>query len=151
MSVKVYNDDFRFTIDATIKSNNIFTMKRTRHILFSTILFFAIHISGFAQTMNYEYDSQGNVISRTVQENSISKLEDEINPGVKIDKDDESIKINISESTDAETNVQIYDFIEKRTFTGSEYSIDLTPYPKGMYIIEIKHAKETYTEKIFKD
>lgn len=130
-------------------------MKKAKHFLFLTMLFCTIHISGFAQTMNYEYDPQGNVISRTAQESTISEAENEMNPSVKIDKNDGSITINILENADAEVNVQIYDssprFIEKRTFNGSTYSIDLTSYSKGMYIIEVEHAKEIYTEKFFKD
>lgn len=131
-------------------------MKRTQYLLLLTILFCVTHISGLAQTVIYNYDPQGNVISRCVSTRIILNTEDGTSPVIKINKDDERISINISESKDEEeTSVLIYDssprFIEKRTFTGSEYSIDLEPFPKGMYILEIEHAKEIYTEKFFKN
>lgn len=130
-------------------------MKETKLLLLLTILFCTIYIPSFAQSAIYEYDSQGNVISRKEQVVNISKPGNGIDPGVKIDKDDGNITINISENTDDETSIRIYDssprFIEKRTFTGSAYSIDLGSFPKGMYILEVEHAKEIYTEKFFKN
>lgn len=130
------------------------------------IILCAINVWGFAQTiMVYEYDSGGNVVSRTLVTpvKSQSKMGlsdmsegDGANKNVTISKNADSnvFTVNVVGNGESDVCVRIYDInsrlVNTEAFTGSSYAVDLNMYPDGIYILEVKFDDKEYTQKIVK-
>lgn len=133
---------------------------------FALIILCAVNVWGFAQTtMVYGYDSNGNVVSRTLvtpvkSQNKMGMpympAGDDVGKDVTINKDAGSnvFTVNVKESGGGEVSVRIYDITSKlikaEVFTGSAHAVDLNVFPDGIYIFEIKFGDKEYTQKIIK-
>ncbi len=137
--------------------------------LFLLIPLFFANTFVVAQTKTvYQYDANGNVLSRkkaTPMMKSRAKAKSVINN----DMSDGMIKdVTISQSIEGNTmtisvvgnqnekvDVFLYDagsrLFKSATFNDTTYTFDISMFPTGVYLVEVKYSDKVYTKKILKN
>lgn len=137
--------------------------------LFLLIPLFFANTFVVAQTNTvYQYDANGNVLSRkmsTPMMKSRAKAKSVINN----DMSDGMIKdVTISQSIEGNTitisvvgnqnekvDVFLYDagsrLFKSATFNDTAYTFDISMFPTGVYLVEVKYSDKVHTKKILKN
>ena len=128
-----------------------------------TILF-CVNISILAQTKSiYQYDSNGNILSRKksiaiIESQTNEKINDEISDNIikyvtiRQNTEDNTIIINVIGNLDEKIEVCLYNtgsqLLKTDTFKNSEYTLDLNMFPSGVYLLNIRFLDQVYSRKI---
>ena len=117
----------------------------------------------YGQTVIYEYDESGNIISRHLQ-TPVSMARENVN-----NYDDIITDLSVFTSpnpTDGLTTIHVVGMhgskveyvvygpmsrpVASGTFSGESHEIDLSSNPEGLYVIEVKDSTRSVTNKIIK-
>ncbi|WP_298453974.1 T9SS type A sorting domain-containing protein [uncultured Prevotella sp.] len=134
-----------------------------KKIMLLTILF-CVNISILAQTKSiYQYDSNGNILSRKksiaiIESQTNEKINDEISDNIikyvtiRQNTEDNTIIINVIGNLDEKIEVCLYNtgsqLLKTDTFKNSEYTLDLNMFPSGVYLLNIRFLDQVYSRKI---
>lgn len=134
-----------------------------KKIMLLTILF-CVNISILAQTKSiYQYDSNGNILSRKksiaiIESQTNEKINDEISDNIikyvtiRQNTEDNTIIINVIGNLEEKIEVCLYNtgsqLLKTDTFKNSEYTLDLNMFPSGVYLLNIRFLDQVYSRKI---
>lgn len=110
----------------------------------------------------YEYDANGNVVSRTKvsvanPQNGQSELAGYILNDVIVEKQEgtDLYKVSVVGNKGNSVNLQLYDassqLLDKDSFTGTTHTVDLSEYSDGVYILEVEVSDEKCAKKLLKN
>lgn len=114
-----------------------------------------------AQTMVYEYDSNGNLIYEgSTMENCLKNkdtlsISSYLNVTATPNPTNDFTKIKVETPDDSDIEYYIYDIMSLQKsqgiFSGSQHNIDLSPYKSGTYVIEVRQKEQKASTKVIKN
>lgn len=134
-----------------------------KRLLLPILLWCALSMPTSAQTrFVYEYDANGNVVSRTKvsvanPQNGQSELAGYILNDVIVEKQEgtDLYKVSVVGNKGNSVNLQLYDassqLLDKDSFTGTTHTVDLSEYSDGVYILEVEVSDEKCAKKLLKN
>ena len=128
-------------------------------ILLFSILFSLLDVC--AQTMVYEYDSNGNLIyggspmENFLENKDTLSISSCLNVTATPNPTNDLTKIKVETPDDSDIEYYIYDIMSQQKsqgiFSGRHHNIDLSSYKSGTYIIEVRQKEQKASTKVIKN